>query len=92
MMNVDNRNIFIKKSSKEIREDYLKRIRVFDRSSYSRCSMNIRAILNQIQNIRKEHLSLKDFVSKDTQNWKKFFQTTRNSLEKGKDLLDPFPV
>lgn len=38
---------------------------------------------HQIQNIRKEHLSLKDFYSKETQNWKTYFHTIENTFQKG---------
>ena len=42
--------------------------------------------MNQIQNIRKEHLVLKDFYSKDIQNWKAYFQTIETTCQKGIDL------
>ena len=87
MMNVDNQKIFIKKQSKEILWRLFESDSVIDRLSYSRCSTNIRAIQNQIQSIRKEHLSLKDFFFKDIQNWKTYFQTTGKSIQKG---IDPF--
>jgi len=36
-----------------------------------------------MQNIQKEYLLLKDFYSKETQNWKKYFQTIENTFQKG---------
>jgi chromosome segregation ATPase len=40
-----------------------------------------------MQNIRKEYLFLKDFYSKETQNWKKYFQTIENTFQKGIKLI-----
>jgi chromosome segregation ATPase len=58
------------------------------KSSFSQCSSNIRATHNQIQNIRKEYLFLKDFYSKETQNWKIYFQTIENTFQKGIHLMN----
>jgi hypothetical protein len=44
---------------------------------------NLHGILNQIQTIKKEHLFIKDSYSKETQNWKTYFQTMENTLQKG---------
>ena len=62
------------------------------RLSYSRCSNHIRAIQNQIETIRKEHLFLKDFYSKEILNWKTSFRTAENSIQKGIHLLQPSPL
>jgi DNA invertase Pin-like site-specific DNA recombinase len=53
------------------------------RSSIVKYPSNLRDAHNQIQNIRKEYLLLKDFYSKDIQNWKIHLQTIKNTLQKG---------
>ena len=40
-----------------------------------------------MQTIRKEHLGLKEFYSKDIQNWKMYFQTIETTFQKGRDLI-----
>ncbi|CAF0992035.1 unnamed protein product [Rotaria sordida] len=48
----------------------------------SQCSSNTRATCNQIQHIRKEHSSLKDFYLKEIKNWKTYFSTIEMTLQK----------
>jgi hypothetical protein len=55
----------------------------FCRISFSKCSSNLRTTRNQIQNIRKEYVQLRDFYSKDIQNWKIYLQTAENTLQQG---------
>ncbi|CAF3838161.1 unnamed protein product [Adineta steineri] len=52
------------------------------KTSFSQCSLNLRTIRNQVETIRNEYSLLKDFYSKDIQNWHSNFQTIKNSLQK----------
>ncbi|CAF4143162.1 unnamed protein product [Rotaria magnacalcarata] len=52
------------------------------KSAFSKCSLNIRATSNQIQNIRKENSYVKDLYAKEIQNWKIYLATVDTTLQK----------
>ncbi|CAF4997614.1 unnamed protein product, partial [Rotaria socialis] len=52
------------------------------KSAFSKCSLNIRATSNQIQNIRRENSYVKDLYAKEIQNWKTYLATVDKTLQK----------
>lgn len=72
----------------QLANDQLQQSENAHRETKYKSSSNLRVIQNQIQTIRKEHLFLKDFYSKETQNWKTYFQTIETTFQKGIDLIN----
>ncbi len=67
----------------QLANDQLQQTQNVHREMKNKYSSNLRMIQNQIQTIRKEHLFIKDFYSKEIQNWKIYFQTIEATLQKG---------
>ncbi|CAF1156456.1 unnamed protein product [Adineta ricciae] len=52
------------------------------KTSFAQCSLTIRKLSNPVETIRKEHFILKEFYSKQIDNFKTDFLTTKMTLQK----------